>query len=82
MLLDLDGTLYVGGPALTMRFHTNTDSVTLAVLADRLGRLVAAATEDELDAAFRPEGVDGHRDTDYSSGDAQWPVSGVRPAPT
>jgi hypothetical protein len=82
VLLDLDGTLYVGGPALTMSFHTNTDSVTLAVLADRLGRLGAAATEDELDAAFRPEGVDGHRDADRSPGDGQRPVSGARPAPT
>jgi hypothetical protein len=82
VLLDLDGTLYVGGPALTMRFHTNTDSVTPAALADRLGRLGAAATADELDAAFRPEGVDGHRDADRSPGDGHWPLSGARPAPT
>jgi hypothetical protein len=62
--------------------HTNTDSVSPGRAADRLGRFGIAATDDELDAGFHPEGVDGHRDADHSSGDAQWPVSGVRPAPT
>ena len=80
VLLDLDGTMYVGTQVvpgapeavrwlreqgLTVRFCTNTDSVTPAALADRLAGpgepvthlLVAdpsyGATYDDLDAAFR-----------------------------
>jgi HAD superfamily hydrolase (TIGR01458 family) len=63
VLLDLDGTLYVGSQVvpgaseavrwlrdrgLTVRFCTNTDSITPAALADRLARLGLAATEEEL----------------------------------
>ena len=63
VLLDLDGTLYVGsqvvpgapetvrwlrGQGLTVRFTTNTDSITPTALADRLARLGFPATEDEL----------------------------------
>ena len=63
VLLDLDGTLYVGSqvvpgaPAavrwlrnqgLTVRFTTNTDSIAPAALADRLARRGFPATEDEL----------------------------------
>jgi HAD superfamily hydrolase (TIGR01458 family) len=63
VLLDLDGTLYVGSQVvpgapeavrwlrdqgLTVRFCTNTDSVTPAALADRLARLGLPATEEEL----------------------------------
>jgi ribonucleotide monophosphatase NagD (HAD superfamily) len=63
VLLDLDGTVYVGSQVvpgapeavrwlrdqgLTVRFTTNTDSVTPAVLADRLTRLGLPAAEDEL----------------------------------
>jgi ribonucleotide monophosphatase NagD (HAD superfamily) len=63
VLLDLDGTLYVGSQVvpgapetvrwlrdqgLTVRFTTNTDSVTPAALADRLARLGFPAAEDEL----------------------------------
>ena len=63
VLLDLDGTLYVGsqvvagapeavrwlrGQGLTVRFCTNTDSIAPAALADRLARLGFPASEDEL----------------------------------
>jgi HAD superfamily hydrolase (TIGR01458 family) len=63
VLLDLDGTMYVGTQVvpgapeavrwlreqgLTVRFCTNTDSVTPAALADRLARLGFAADEGEL----------------------------------
>ena len=63
VLLDLDGTLYVGSQVvpgapeavrwlrdqgLAVRFCTNTDSVTPAALADRLARLGFPAAEDEL----------------------------------
>jgi ribonucleotide monophosphatase NagD (HAD superfamily) len=63
LLLDLDGTLYVGSQVvpgapetvrwlraqgLTVRFTTNTDSVTPTALADRLARLGFPAAEDEL----------------------------------
>jgi HAD superfamily hydrolase (TIGR01458 family) len=63
VLLDLDGTLYVGsqvvagapeavrwlrGQGLTVRFCTNTDSVAPTGLADRLARLGFPAAEDEL----------------------------------
>jgi HAD superfamily hydrolase (TIGR01458 family) len=63
VLLDLDGTLYVGSrvvpgapeavrwlrdQGLTVRFTTNTDSVTPAALADRLARRGFPASEDEL----------------------------------
>jgi HAD superfamily hydrolase (TIGR01458 family) len=63
VLLDLDGTLYVGSQVvpgapeavrrlrdrgLTVRFTTNTDSVTPAALADRLARFGFAASEEEL----------------------------------
>jgi HAD superfamily hydrolase (TIGR01458 family) len=63
VLLDLDGTLYVGSQVvpgapeavrrlrdlgLTVRFCTNTDSLPPAALADRLARLGFPATEDEL----------------------------------
>ena len=62
VLLDLDGTLYVGSQAvpgafeavrwlrdqgLTVRFCTNTDSVTLTGLADRLAERGFEAAEDE-----------------------------------
>ena len=73
VLLDLDGTLYVGSrvvegapeavrwlreQGLAVRFCTNTDSVTPAELAGRLGRRGFPVDEDELayddlDAAFR-----------------------------
>jgi ribonucleotide monophosphatase NagD (HAD superfamily) len=63
VLLDLDGTLYVGSrvvpgapeavrwlraQGLTVRFTTNTDSIPPAGLADRLARLGFPAAEDEL----------------------------------
>jgi HAD superfamily hydrolase (TIGR01458 family) len=63
VLLDLDGTLYVGSQVvpgaseavrwlraqgLTVRFTTNTDSIPPAGLADRLARLGFPASEDEL----------------------------------
>jgi HAD superfamily hydrolase (TIGR01458 family) len=63
VLLDLDGTLYVGSQVvpgapeavrwlreqgLTVRFTTNTDSVTPAELADRLARLGFPVAEVEL----------------------------------
>jgi HAD superfamily hydrolase (TIGR01458 family) len=63
VLLDLDGTLYVGSQVvrgapeavrwlrdqgLTVRFTTNTDSVTPAALAGRLARFGFQATEEEL----------------------------------
>ena len=63
VLLDLDGTLYVGSQVvpgapqavrwlrdqgLTVRFTTNTDSIAPAALADRLARLGFQAAEDEL----------------------------------
>ena len=63
VLLDLDGTLYVGSQVvpgapkavrwlrdqgLTVRFTTNTDSIPPATLADRLARLGFPAAEDEL----------------------------------
>lgn len=63
VLLDLDGTLYVGSQVvpgapeavrwlrdqgLTVRFTTNTDSVTPSALADRLTRYGFAASEGEL----------------------------------
>jgi HAD superfamily hydrolase (TIGR01458 family) len=63
VLLDLDGTLYVGSQVvpgaseavrwlraqgLTVRFTTNTDSIPPARLADRLARLGFPAAEDEL----------------------------------
>ena len=63
VLLDLDGTLYVGSQVvpgapeavrwlrdqgLTVRFTTNTDSITPTALADRLTRLGFPATEEEL----------------------------------
>jgi Haloacid dehalogenase-like hydrolase len=63
VLLDLDGTLYVGSrvvpgapeavrwlreQGLTVRFCTNTDSVTPAALADRLAERGFPASEDEL----------------------------------
>jgi ribonucleotide monophosphatase NagD (HAD superfamily) len=63
VLLDLDGTLYVGSQVvagapeavrwlrdegLTVRFCTNTDSIAPAALADRLARRGFPATEDEL----------------------------------
>jgi HAD superfamily hydrolase (TIGR01458 family) len=63
VLLDLDGTLYVGSQVvpgapeavrwlrdqgLTVRFCTNTDSITPTALADRLVRRGFAAAEDEL----------------------------------
>jgi ribonucleotide monophosphatase NagD (HAD superfamily) len=63
VLLDLDGTLYVGSQVvpgapqavrwlraqgLTVRFTTNTDSIAPAALADRLARLGLEAAEDEL----------------------------------
>jgi len=79
-------TRQVGGHGSAFRRpagrYTNTDSVSPGRAANRLGRFGIAATEDELDAAFHPEGVDGHRDADHSPADAQWPVSGARPAPT
>jgi HAD superfamily hydrolase (TIGR01458 family) len=63
VMLDLDGTLYVGSrvvpgapeavrwlrdQGLTVRFTTNTDSVTPGALADRLARRGFPASEDEL----------------------------------
>src|SRR4029453_3411552 len=63
VLLDLDGTLYVGSrvvpgapeavrwlraQGLTVRFTTNPDSIPPAGLADRLARLGFPAAEDEL----------------------------------
>jgi HAD superfamily hydrolase (TIGR01458 family) len=63
VLLDLDGTLYVGSQVvpgapeavrwlrdhgLVVRFTTNTDSIPPAILADRLARLGFQATEEEL----------------------------------
>jgi len=63
VLLDLDGTLYVGSQVvpgapeavrwlrdqgLTVRFTTNTDSITPAALADRLARLGFDTAEGEL----------------------------------
>jgi Haloacid dehalogenase-like hydrolase len=53
VLLDLDGTLYVGsqvvpGAPEAVRFTTNTDSIAPAALADRLARLGFPAAEDEL----------------------------------
>jgi HAD superfamily hydrolase (TIGR01458 family) len=63
VLLDLDGTLYVGSrmvagapetvrwlrdQGLTVRFCTNTDSIAPATLADRLARRGLPASEDEL----------------------------------
>jgi Haloacid dehalogenase-like hydrolase len=63
VLLDLDGTLYVGSQVvpgapeavrwlraqgLTVRFTTNTDSIPPAALADRLARLGFPASEEEL----------------------------------
>ena len=63
VLLDLDGTLYVGSRVvdgapeavrwlrergLAVRFCTNTDSITPTALADRLTRLGFPATEEEL----------------------------------
>jgi HAD superfamily hydrolase (TIGR01458 family) len=63
VLLDLDGTLYVGSQVvpgapeavrwlraqgLTVRFTTNTDSIPPATLADRLTRLGFEASEEEL----------------------------------
>jgi HAD superfamily hydrolase (TIGR01458 family) len=63
VLLDLDGTLYVGSrvvagapeavrwlrdQGLTVRFCTNTDSIPPAGLADRLARFGLEAAEDEL----------------------------------
>jgi HAD superfamily hydrolase (TIGR01458 family) len=63
VLLDLDGTLYVGSrvvagapeavrwlrdQGLTVRFCTNTDSIAPAGLADRLARFGLEAAEDEL----------------------------------
>jgi HAD superfamily hydrolase (TIGR01458 family) len=63
VLLDLDGTLYVGSQVvagaseavrwlrdqgLTVRFCTNTDSIPPAGLADRLARFGLEAAEDEL----------------------------------
>jgi Haloacid dehalogenase-like hydrolase len=63
VLLDLDGTLYVGSQVvpgapeavrwlraqdLTVRFTTNTDSITPTALADRLARLGFPVTEEEL----------------------------------
>jgi HAD superfamily hydrolase (TIGR01458 family) len=63
VLLDLDGTLYVGSQVvpgaseavrwlrdqgLTVRFCTNTDSIPPAALADRLARRGFPATEEEL----------------------------------
>jgi HAD superfamily hydrolase (TIGR01458 family) len=63
VLLDLDGTLYVGSQVvpgapeavrwlrdqgLTVRFCTNTDSIAPAALADRLARLGFQTSTDEL----------------------------------
>jgi HAD superfamily hydrolase (TIGR01458 family) len=63
VLLDLDGTLYVGSQVvpgapeavqwlrdqgLTVRFTTNTDAITPEALADRLAGLGFQATEEEL----------------------------------
>jgi HAD superfamily hydrolase (TIGR01458 family) len=63
VLLDLDGTLYVGSQVvpgaseavrwlcdqgLTVRFTTNTDSIPPAALADRLARRGFPASEEEL----------------------------------
>ena len=63
VLLDLDGTLYVGSrvvpgaseavrwlrdQGLTVRFTTNTDSIPPAALADRLAQRGLEASEDEL----------------------------------
>jgi ribonucleotide monophosphatase NagD (HAD superfamily) len=63
VLLDLDGTLYVGSQivpgapeavqwlrdqGLTVRFCTNTDSIPPAALADRLARRGFQTSEDEL----------------------------------
>jgi HAD superfamily hydrolase (TIGR01458 family) len=63
VLLDLDGTLYVGSQVvpgapeavrwlrdqgLTVRFTTNTDSITPAALVDRLRRFGFQTSEDEL----------------------------------
>ncbi len=63
VLLDLDGTLYVGSQVvagapetvrwlrdqgLTVRFTTNTDSITPAALAGRLARLDFETSQDEL----------------------------------
>ena len=63
VLLDLDGTLYVGSQVVpgapeavrwlrdqgvAVRFTTNTDSVTPAALADRLRRFGFEASEEEL----------------------------------
>ena len=63
VLLDLDGTLYVGSQVipgaseavrwlrdqgLAVRFTTNTDAVTPAALADRLAARGFEAAEDEL----------------------------------
>jgi HAD superfamily hydrolase (TIGR01458 family) len=63
VLLDLDGTLYVGSrvvpgaseavrwlrdQGLTVRFTTNTDSIPPAALADRLAERGFEASEDEL----------------------------------
>jgi HAD superfamily hydrolase (TIGR01458 family) len=63
VLLDLDGTLYVGSQVvpgapqavrwlrdqgLTVRFTTNTDSITPTGLAERLARLGFDAAEEEL----------------------------------
>jgi glycerol-1-phosphatase len=63
VLLDLDGTLYVGSQVvpgapeavrwlrdqgLTVRFCTNTDSIAPAALADRLARLGFQTSAEEL----------------------------------
>jgi HAD superfamily hydrolase (TIGR01458 family) len=63
VLLDLDGTLYVGSQVvagapeavrwlrdqgLTVRFCTNTDSIAPAALAERLARFDLEASEEEL----------------------------------
>jgi ribonucleotide monophosphatase NagD (HAD superfamily) len=63
VLLDLDGTLYVGSQVvpgapeavrwlraqgLTVRFCTNTDSIAPAALADRLAGRGFEASEEEL----------------------------------
>jgi HAD superfamily hydrolase (TIGR01458 family) len=72
VLLDLDGTLYVGSQVvagapeavrwlrdqgLTVRFTTNTDSITPVTLADRLTRLGFPTSQDEL---VTPIAVAGH----------------------
>ena len=68
VLLDLDGTMYEGSrvvpgapeavrrlreQGLTLRFTTNTDSVTPRVLAERLGGLGFEVTEEELVTPIR-----------------------------